>query len=227
MTQSTLECNLSKLVDTQFQPMRNVLPAKKIGIAEVKHREITQGESDFSRIRAMQHPEEFCPPGQFTQLYVQNQLVMSDTHMEKNSNYDFLLNVRKKGGDILVAGLGLGMILIPCFRLSGVRSITVVEKHQDVVDLIFPALQAKFGHPQRPGAARPFTVITADIKTWTPPIDCRWNIIYFDIWSNICDDYYKEILDLKARFKPFFKRGGWIKGWMEDRYRRGSGRRSW
>jgi spermidine synthase len=210
----------------EFQTMTEILQPQTHGIAEVRHFEVTQEMSDFSRIRAIQHPEEFSHVGCFSQLYVEGQLVMSDTHMEKNSNYDFLLNVKETGGDILVAGLGLGMILVPCFGLSNVRSITVVEKHQDVVDLVFPALQAKFGFPQCPGVEpRRFTVLTADINDWTPPLDCRWDIIYFDIWPNICEDYYKEILRLKERFKRFKRRGGWMKGWMENRYQRN--RRGW
>jgi len=205
----------------EFQPMRNILPPIKVGIAEVRHREITKDEATFAQIRAMQHPEEWVEAGTYTQLRVNDYLVMTDTHMEKQSNFDFLMAVEKRGGDILVGGLGLGMILVPIFKLPQVRSITVVEKHQDVVSAVWPMLAAKFGYPQCPQVGpRRCTVITADINEWTPPIDCRWDVIYFDIWPDICDDFLKEILALKSRFKSFLKRGGWMKGWQENRYRR-------
>lgn len=202
----------------KFQSMCKILPENRHGIAEIQHCHIDEGWSQIAMIRALQHPEEYVEPGLYTQLLVNGQLVMSDTQMERDSNAEFLREVENRGGHILVAGLGLGMILVPIFKCPKVESITVIEKQQDVVDLVLPKLKSKFGHHPQIGK-RFCTVITADIFQWNPSLDCRWDVIYFDIWPGICLDFYEDIKRLKKRFLSYLKLGGWMKGWQEDRYR--------
>jgi len=210
----------------KFRPMAGIIPEGKKGIAEVKHFEVSKEDSEFTMIRAVMYPEEYVPPGTYCRLRVDGQLVMTDTLMEQNTNRRFLHSVEQSGGHILIAGLGLGMILIPLFKMPKVKSISIIEKHQDVVDLVLPALRAKYGYPQCPEVEpRRCTVITADVKEWVPPVDCRgsWDFIYFDIWPTICGDDYQEMVALKEKFRPYLKRYGWIRCWSEDRARVSAG----
>ncbi len=79
--------------------------------------------------------------------------------------------VERAHGDMLIAGLGLGMILHPILSNPEVNSLTVIEKYPDVIDLISPTL------PRDPRVR----VITDDIFTWGPPSNARYDVIWFDI----------------------------------------------
>jgi hypothetical protein len=59
-------------------------------------------------------------------------VMMSDTPMERNTNYHIL---DKANGDVLIFGLGIGLIILPLLRKENVKSITVVELYQDLIDV--------------------------------------------------------------------------------------------
>ena len=59
-------------------------------------------------------------------------IMMSDTPMERNTNRDF---IRKANGDVIIFGLGLGLVIIPLLKKENVKSILVVELYQDLIDL--------------------------------------------------------------------------------------------
>jgi len=60
-------------------------------------------------------------------------VVMSDHEKEKILNAKI---VEIAHGDVLVIGFGLGMILIPMMENPKINSITVIEKEQEVLDLV-------------------------------------------------------------------------------------------
>lgn len=125
--------------------------------------------------------------------------MMSDTDAERRSNYEV---VRRATGDVLVAGLGLGMIFHPILAKPEVRSVTVVEKFADVVALVEPTLS--------PVKLR---VVVADIFAWKPPTGVKWDAIYFDIWPDICVDNLKEMATLHRRFSRRLNPSGWMGSW--------------
>ena len=55
-----------------------------------------------------------------------------------NTNMDFCCNAY---GDVLIGGLGIGMIILAIQDKSKVKSITVIEKNQEVIDIIAPQLK--------------------------------------------------------------------------------------
>lgn len=148
------------------------------------------------------------PAGQYVRLVVGGHTVMSDTRMERMTNSDF---VRDANGDVLVAGLGIGMILDEiesraAKRPRPIKSLTVVEKNPDVIRLVAP----KF-----PGVA----VIEADIFTWRPARGQKFDTIYFDIWTGICVDNLDEMAKLHRSFARFLNRDNpdaWMGSWMRD-----------
>lgn len=139
-----------------------------------------------------------------TSEYVDGVLMMSDTDMEKHTNEEF---VRNAHGDVMIAGLGIGLILDNLedkVRSGEIQSITVYEKYQDVIDLVYP----KYKH-------LPLKVICQDILEYKPSKNETYDTIYFDIWPDINSDNLTEIKMLHNRWKFRKREGGWMDSWMK------------
>lgn len=145
-------------------------------------------------------------PGEFIKLYVDGELMMSDTLMEKTTNQEFVDAAR---GDVMVAGLGIGLILhnIRDKVKSGlITSITVYEKYQDVIDLISPIFKDL-----------PIKYVCKDILEYKPAKDEKYDTIYFDIWAEISTDNLKEIRMLHNRWKSRKKsKDSYMNSWMKE-----------
>jgi hypothetical protein len=189
---------------SKFTPMVEVLQPGKLGEAEIKHYTVTR---DLSMISALRGRGEYCPEGSYAQLFVRNYLVMSDTLMERNTNWQI---VREATGHTFIAGLGLGMILVPILRKPEVTKVTVIEKSQDVIDLVLPQLRAYLG-----ADADKLEVICADILVWLPPKGWKVDVVYFDIWADICVDNIEEIIALHRRFAR--RKTHWMNSWCYER----------
>lgn len=129
---------------------------------------------------------EGIPEGRYVRLTKGSECVMSDTPMKKRSN---LKVCRKAHGRVLVAGLGIGMILLVMQENPNVDEIVVVEKYQEVIDMVQPQLSLNYK----------VKVIRGDIFDFEP--EGKFNTIYLDIWSNYNSDIYKkEMLPLLKRY---------------------------
>ena len=160
--------------------------------------------------------------GKYVRLIVDNELMMSDTQMEKRSNQAFVMHAH---GRVLIAGLGIGLILHNLITPTkdpyeickgGGSSITsgkiteviVIEKSQDLIDLVSPY----FKHDK-------IKIIQGDIFEWKPNKGEKFNTIYFDIWPDINTDNLEEIRKLHNRFKGFVDRADplhWMNSWMKE-----------
>lgn len=191
----------------------------KLGVAELVGFEIDQSMSSALNLRSLLNNDggiARCSAGEYIKLYVDGQLMMSDTDMEKNSNREF---VRKAHGDVMIAGLGIGLIinaLRPKVESGKVTSITVYEKYQDVIDLIGPKY-----------SDLPIKIICQDILTYKPVKGETYDTIYFDIWPEIDPNNLGEIRMLHNRWKFRKRPGGWMDSWMKEflQYRRDQDRR--
>lgn len=193
--------------------MTDVLPESPRSSARIEHFTVTQRDSDFTKVRAAAgHPGEYVPPGSYVKLLVDGQLVMSDTLFERETNERF---VREARGDVLVAGLGIGLILRPILPRPYVRSVTVVEKENDVITLVGPYLTRHLAGSNK------LAFIHGDINTWTPPQGMKYDTIYFDIWPTICSDHWPEMRKLRTRFRSRLRKGGWMGAWCEEEMKRG------
>lgn len=126
---------------------------------------------------------------------------MTDAEFERKTNSDFM---SKAQGDVLIAGLGIGLILDPLFEHCS--SVTVIEKNADVI-----ALVAK--HYQKA------TVIHADIFDWTPPAGTKYQTIYFDIWPDFGEDQIDEGKTLEKKFRKYLNKGGYMQSWSRIAYK--------
>lgn len=146
--------------------------------------------------------------GKYIKLHVDGQLMMSDTDMEKSSNRAF---VRNANGDVLIAGLGIGLVvknILSKMDSGEIKSITIVEKYKDVIDLVSPYFKK-----------HKIKYICADILKWRPEKGKLYDTIYFDIWPAICTDNLDEIKFLHNIFKHRLNRKNpncWMDSWMKS-----------
>lgn len=132
-------------------------------------------------------------PGTYTRLVELKDdsrvLWMSDTSAERKDHWEPLFEIEKRGGDVLIAGLGLGMIASAALKFKHVTSVTVIEIDPGVIDLIAPQLN----DPR-------LTIIEADIFKWKPPVGAHYSVAYFDVWPTLCTDNLMEYDKVKRRF---------------------------
>lgn len=190
-----------------FQIMHKYIPEGHKGVAVIRHIHLKSEDLRAERLRAAMRGQLPVQPGILTQLVIMNnhyteEIMMSDAPQESVTNYEF---VRRAHGNILIAGLGIGMILKPILESNTTKSVTVIEKFQDVIDLVHPHIE----HPK-------LQVIHADIFKWLPFDKTKYDIIYFDIWPNICSDNLKEMNKLHKKFTPYLKSRGWMASWEYD-----------
>lgn len=110
------------------------------------------------------HP---LPAGDYTVLLVDGAFSMCDAPFMLRNYVPFLESAE---GDILLTGLGLGCLVRGLLARPAVRSITVVELHRDVIDLIGPH-----------HASARVELIHADALVWAPPAGRRFDAAMLDI----------------------------------------------
>lgn len=98
-------------------------------------------------------------------------------------------------GDVLISGLGIGMVNHKLIEYPNVRSVTIVEKNQEVIDLVWNHC---------PKDER-FVLVHADIDTWIPPEGSHWDYAWFDSWigDNSINDQHEYNQMLMNRYSPF------------------------
>ena len=186
--------------------MFEILPEGEIGRAKVDHFEV---KTDFRGFR-----RDYVPPGKYARLCVSGQLYMTDTQMEWNTNWEV---IHKAHSEVLIAGLGLGFIILPILAKPEVTRVTVVEKYADVIALVEPTIHEAAGLN-----GHKLVVVEGDALTWELPKGQTWDVIYFDIWPDICTDNLVEVSRLRRRFAKRLRRDNpkaWMGAWVEHRLR--------
>lgn len=189
---------------------RDFTESKSLGGAYLKKFEITPEVSQALVLSALLNsdPLQQCAPGKYVKLYVDGELVMSDTDMEKISNTELVYNAH---GDVMLAGLGIGLLLHnlkPKVIDGTVRSITVYEQSQDVIDLVSPY------YSDIPN----LRIIQQDILEYKPPREEKYDTICFDIWPTIdYENNLPEIRMLHNRWKSHKRnKDAYMNSWMKE-----------
>lgn len=129
------------------------------------------------------------------------QIVMSDTPMELETNAEFVENAK---GSVFVGGLGLGIVLMAIQKKPEVTRILVVEREQELVDRIVSMLPLD----------SKVEVVQGDIFTYETTE--RFNTQYFDIWNTICGDNWEEMKTLNARYRKNRHPKAWVRSWRQE-----------
>jgi len=161
-----------------------------------------------------------CPPGTYTRLVHYDggvppidetgtvhlrpggHLVMSDTRAEIEDHQDVMNEIQRRGGRILIHGLGLGMIVKFALAEDRVSHVDVVELDQEVIDLVAPHY-----------VDRRLTIHQGDARSFRWPAGTRWSIVWHDIWDDLSIDNLKQMAALHRRFGP---RADWQGSWSMD-----------
>lgn len=196
--------------------MIEVIPEGQIGEAKVTHFEMSKEASRMTSIRAAFNAcaGEYVPEGRYARLVVGDDLMMSDTLMEQSTNSRAVMEAN---GSVLIAGMGLGVMLIPVCRKPEVTKVLVIEKSADVIALVGPHVRAHLG-----ADAAKLTILNADIFDFSPPKGQKWDVLWFDIWPSVCEDNLDGLTKLKRRYAKRLNRENpkcWMRAWEEDRLR--------
>lgn len=159
-------------------------------------------DAKWTAVRAAYNgPDEYVPPGTYKRLVRGNTVVMSNTPMEVRTNEAFIRNAR---GNVLINGLGLGMVLSAILRKPEVESVTVVEIASEVIELVGPSFRDD---------AR-VQIVHADALTYRPEKDERFDCIWHDIWDYICASNLPQMHQLHEKYA---RRATWQDSWCRTR----------
>ena len=199
---------------SSFVPMYKILKEGRSGNFKVEKNKITKEDVRIAEIRAVINPRNI-PPKVGTLMVLSrksdrswrdNEVMMSDAEFEKQTNRE-IVNVAR--GNVLIAGLGIGMVLVPMLNDSEVEKITVIEKEKDIIDLIYPQIK-------KHDIDNKLEVINADIFQVDLPKERKFDIIYFDIWDNVCGDNWEQMKTLKKKFRKNRTKGSVVLCWEEE-----------
>ena len=168
-----------------FLNMSDLLEDRQIGDWKLEHFVVDE--------RNWQARLEGIMPGNYVRLLHGWDCVMSNTNMEKRTNIDFVCNAY---GDVIIGGLGIGMIILAIQDKPEVKSITVIEKNQEVIDMIASQLDLN----------DKVKIICADVFEWKPEKGMKYDVSYMDIWNSINREIYdKEMKPLKRKYAKFLR----------------------
>lgn len=140
----------------------------------------------------------------YTKLTRNGVLIMSDTPAEMSDCVAPLINAK---GSCLINGLGLGMILKNVLLKTEVTDVTIVEISQDLIDLISPHYKDVR-----------ITYICEDAFKYNIPKGKKYQMVWHDIWDNICVDNLPEMTKLH---KKYCKKTEWQGSWCKRECLRG------
>lgn len=172
---------------------------------------VSERESERTKIDVAKGDRwAYVPPGTYKRLVRGDTVVMSNTPMEVTTNRTA---VHRALGDILLNGLGLGMVLAAVLRRTDVRSVTVIEKAVDVIELVAPT----FASDPR------VRIIEADAFNYSPARGTRFDVVWHDIWDCMSPENLGEMTELHRRYG---RRASWQGSWgrahcemLRDRHR--------
>lgn len=121
------------------------------------------------------HDAPRTPPGTYTRLLRNGQVIMADTPSEMADHVAF---VRAARGRVLISGLGLGAALQACLRKPEVEHVTVVELSADVITLVG-------AHYLRRYSEERLTIVHANALNYHPRPGEHFEAVWHDIWDDI------------------------------------------
>jgi hypothetical protein len=163
--------------------------------------DISEDEAKFDAIRSGYRAVR---PGTYTKLTMDGRLWMTDTPAEKGDHYDAVREMHRRGGRVLINGLGLGMVVSAALALPNVEHVDVVEHDERVARIV----GAHY-------ASDRCTIHHADAYEQTRrwPAGTRWTVAWHDIWANMSEDNLPEMAKLN---RSYGRRTDWQGCWGRE-----------
>lgn len=183
------------------------VPCGKRGPWTIDEVTVTAEDALMHNLRAMRDGNAYLTikAGTFKRLWHEKRgVVMSNTRMEVITAYEAYRDAK---GNVLVFGLGLGMVLEGILSKPEVNRVTVVEIDPDVIALVAP----HFGNDGR------VTIVQGDAYAWEPPKGEVYDYVWHDIWDDINADNLPLMAKLSRRFSRKAKAQGF---WSREQARR-------
>jgi len=144
-------------------------------------------KDELSQVLSMLKTGRGVPSGNYKKLVCRGEVVMSNTPDEIR---DFMGFVNKAKGRVLVNGLGIGVLLKALLEKPEVEEIIVIEKSQDVINLV----ASSYSYDSR------VKIIHADAFEYCPPKGIRYNAVWHDIWNTISAENLPEMKKLHRKY---------------------------
>lgn len=128
-----------------------------------------------------------------------NEIVMSDSSMELITN----LRVTSEKGDILLGGLGLGLIPMTLLLNDPTTNIDIIELDQELADLTEPII--------RKVAPTLGQIHIASVFDFEPTK--KYDVIYMDIWNYTTAENLEEMITLSKKYRKYLKPNGKMYCW--------------
>lgn len=175
------------------------LPEGESGPWKVERFTVFEKDEEWGRMRAVISSSSggrFVPTGTYTGLKRKGfGWKMSDTPNEIRDHSEAIQKARRLSGNghpaHLINGLGLGMVVAAMLE-DGAEKVIAVEKSSDVIALVAPTLQKRYGDR--------FEVKQADALEYRPPVGKRYGVVWHDIWDDICSDNLPEMHKLHRKY---------------------------
>ena len=196
-----------------YPSLARIVPEDKAGPYEVRHTLLDEDRIYLDRLVATYGGHGWMyqglVPGTYAVLTDDRDIIMSDTYLERSTNNEVC---QQANGNVLIAGLGIGLILTRILPKPEVTTVTVIEKSQAIIDLV----AAHHAHPK-------LQVLLGDVFEYEAPQ--RYDTIYFDIWPNISGDNYEATKDLHKRYRKWLNRknpraymNSWVRDYIKKQY---------
>lgn len=131
---------------------------------------------------------------------------MSDTAMEQEAMMIASITAR---GDVLILGLGIGLLpTLVKMRNRMVKTITIVEKEQDVVNLVYDYI--KF---------RKTRLIVCDADEYLSSTSDKYDFIFVDIWAGFTTPL-REAEYWVTKASKCLNEKGTVRYWMQELHER-------
>ena len=111
---------------------------------------------------------------------------------------------KSASGDVLIGGLGLGILAWLCASNPLVNSVTVIEIQQRVIDIVAPVI----AHPK-------IAIAHNDVWRYIDETRTKYDCIGLDIWP----DVGRAVLESpasKSRARQALARGGVVRTWLDE-----------
>ncbi|MBT6046419.1 MAG: hypothetical protein HOG49_06325 [Candidatus Scalindua sp.] len=178
------------------------VPVGKKGIWEIDEFEISERQAQEFNMRALfqfssSNSDRRVEAGTYKRLVRDGKdTIMSNTPAEINDCAHF---IRMAHGKVLINGLGLGVVLTAILKKKEIKSVVVIEKEKDVIDLVAPTFKDKR-----------LTIINEDAYEYKPPKGERYDFVWHDIWDDLCSDN----LELMGKLhRKYGRRTSWQDSW--------------